>query len=657
MKASQTQQSLRLRRHCGNFSLLVAALATLASAAGLLVWPLHIPLLDGDLKGVSVPSRAAEWGALLAGLVLWLRGNHLAADGHRRQWIDYLAQCMGLLVLGVGLTAFVGHDAAAGTRFMQEDPMGANSAVVFCLLGAALVTLDMTTSAGRRPAEIAALVAMLASMAALFGYVYRVDSLYTVPDSYPMVLRTAILTFLLAAGVLCARPAIGFMALATGPGFAGTLLRRLLPASLLMLFALGWLRIESERRQLYSTQLGVAVFTIANIVTFTLLVWWSARTMQRLEQERDLSEEQRGKAVALNNLIMDNSLDVLCAIDAAGRFLRVSSAAEALWGYPPGDLVGCPFTDLVHPDDRDRTSEIVASVMSGHPTVELTNRYLRKDGSVVPIDWSAAWSAPDQLMFAVARDATQRLQTAETLRRGAENLAQTNRELESFTYSVSHDLRAPLRHIDGYARMLEEDGGDKLDGELRRYLEEIGASARRMGRLIDDLLAFSRLGRQPVTRLKVDMAGLVDSALQSINADDAVLAKVSVGTLPVAHADPGLLQQVWINLLANAIKYSSKLGADARIEIRGESDGTVTRYSVRDNGVGFDMRYVDKLFQVFQRLHLQDDFEGTGVGLAIVQRIISRHGGRVWAEGEIGKGATFTFELPAATIDLEETWA
>lgn len=183
---------------------------------------------------------------------------------------------------------------------------------------------------------------------------------------------------------------------------------------------------------------------------------------------------------------------------------------------------------MVHPDDRDRTTEVVADIMSGHPSLGFTNRYLRKDGSAVPIDWSAAWSVPDRLMFAVARDATRRLQTAETLRRGAEDLAQTNRELESFTYSVWHDLRAPLRHIDGYARMLEEDGGDRLDAELRRYLDEIGASARRMGRLIDDLLAFSRLGRQPVTRLEVDMVGLVDDALRSIEADDAAVLREDI---------------------------------------------------------------------------------------------------------------------------------
>jgi PAS domain S-box-containing protein len=655
VKTTQHRESLRLRRRCANFSILIAALAAVVSAAGLLIWPSHLSLLDSDLREGLAPGRAAGWGTAFAGLALGLRSNY--RDGDRRRWIHYLAQCMALLVFGIGLGSLIGHETVAGAVFTQEQPMGANSALVFCLIGVALMTLDVTTRAGRRPAEIAALLAALASMAALFGYAYGVGSLYTLADSRPMVLRTAVLTFLLAAGILCARPAAGFMALATSPGFAGMLLRRLLPTSVLMLFVMGWLRIESERRQLYSTELGVAVFTMANIVIFVLLIWWSARAMQRLEQQRDLSEARRTKAVALNNLIMDNSLDVLCAIDATGRFLRVSSAAQALWGYPPADLVGRPYADLVDPDDRERTADVVADIMSGHPTLGLTNRFIRRDGSVVAIDWSAAWSESDQLMFCVARDATQRLQMAETLRRSAEDLAQTNQELESFSYSVSHDLRAPLRHIDGYARMLEEDGGDRLDGELRRYLDEIGASARRMGRLIDDLLAFSRLGRQTVTRQEVDMGGLVGDTLRGMEADGAVTASVSVGRLPVGHADPGLLKQVWINLLANAFKYSGKLGADARIEIRGESDGNVTRYSVRDNGVGFDMRYVDKLFQVFQRLHLQDDFEGTGVGLAIVQRIVSRHGGRVWAESEIGKGATFTFELPVTDTDTERTTA
>jgi len=626
---------------------LAAVLAVLVSALGLVVWPHHVWILDGDLAVTSVPGRAAEWGMLIAGLTLWLRRT--PPDGTiPRDIFHYLAQTMGAAVFLIGLVALMDPSATAAVGFTQETPMGANSALVFCLLGMSLLTLDVTTRNGRRPAEIGAILVALIAMAALFGYIYRVSELYTVRHSYPMVPRTAILSFLLAMAVLCARPSTGFMALATSISFGGALLRRLLPASMLMLFTLGWLRLESERRGLYSTELGVAMFTLANIVIFTLLVWWNARTMQRLEQERDASEEKHNKAVALNQLIMENSLDVLSAVDEAGRFLKVSSAAEMQWGYTPAELIGRRYADLVHPEDQDRTAAIAVDIMSGRSVNGFTNRFIRKDGSVVPIDWSAAWSRSDNLMFSVARDATERLQVAEALRQSADELASTNRELESFTYSVSHDLRAPLRHIDGYARMLAEDGGDRLDGELRRYLDEIGASARRMGRLIDDLLAFSRLSRQSLTRLTVDMEALVDSALSEASSGKPLTATVAVGPLPVVQADPALLRQVWTNLLANAIKYSGKRGTDALVEVTGESDGEMARYRVRDNGVGFDMRYVDKLFQVFQRLHLQDEFEGTGVGLAIVQRIISRHGGRVWAEGELGKGATFTFELPRA---------
>ena len=231
----------------------------------------------------------------------------------------------------------------------------------------------------------------------------------------------------------------------------------------------------------------------------------------------------------------------------------------------------------------------------------------------------------------------------DTVRRRTEALQAANKELEGFSYSVSHDLRAPLRAVDGYARMLEEDYAERLDEEGRRLLSVVRQSSTRMGQLIDDLLQVSRLGRQEPARQPVDMAGLAREVAAELKNGSS--AAIEIGELPRATVDRALMRQVWANLVGNALKYSGKRD-DARIEIGGRRDAGENVYWVRDNGVGFDMRYVDKLFGVFQRLHRSEEFEGTGVGLAIVQRVVGRHGGRVWAESKPGDGACFHFALP-----------
>ncbi|MEO8760638.1 MAG: ATP-binding protein, partial [Bacteroidia bacterium] len=224
-------------------------------------------------------------------------------------------------------------------------------------------------------------------------------------------------------------------------------------------------------------------------------------------------------------------------------------------------------------------------------------------------------------------------------------LETVNKELESFSYSVSHDLRAPLRAVTGYANMLEEDYQTKIDEEGKRLLSIIKYNAEKMGQLIDDLLSFSRLGRKEMQTTNVDMNGLVEGVLIEIDKVTKHQAEIKVNKLHHIKSDYGLMNQVMINLISNAIKYSSK-NKTPTIEVKSKLVGNDLVFSVQDNGAGFDMRYVDKLFGVFQRLHTQDEFEGTGVGLAIVQRIISKHGGRVWAEGKVNKGAAFYFSIP-----------
>ena len=243
-----------------------------------------------------------------------------------------------------------------------------------------------------------------------------------------------------------------------------------------------------------------------------------------------------------------------------------------------------------------------------------------------------------------------RMENADLQRRLLERAAEleaANKELESFSYSVSHDLRSPLRAINGYCRILEEDFGATLSAEHRRLFDVIVESGRKMSALIDDLLAFSRLGRQPVHTEPVDMTFLVKDVWAEVRASwPETSPRFKLRTLPATRADRALLKQVWTNLLSNAVKYSGKRQQPI-VEVGGEEEGKEIVYWVKDNGTGFDMQYAGKLFMVFQRLHSESEFPGTGVGLAIVQRIVTRHGGRVWAEAQKDKGATFYFSLPA----------
>jgi signal transduction histidine kinase len=267
---------------------------------------------------------------------------------------------------------------------------------------------------------------------------------------------------------------------------------------------------------------------------------------------------------------------------------------------------------------------------------------------------SVAFNAMTQEVEGAHRDLEERIRqrTAKLeeagvlLKQRLEELDAANRELESFSYSVSHDLRAPLRHITGFAMMLRESATSTLDGEGQRFLTTIVDAATRMGRLIDDLLAFSRVGRTQLARSPVDLNRLIQEAKQEVCADiNGRAVSWQVQDLPTVKADPALLRLVFVNLLSNALKYSAKRPqTEIEVGVMPERDDTVV--FVRDNGVGFDMQYAHKLFGVFQRLHSNDEFEGTGIGLANVRRIVQRHGGRTWAEGAINRGATFYVSLP-----------
>jgi PAS domain S-box-containing protein len=387
-------------------------------------------------------------------------------------------------------------------------------------------------------------------------------------------------------------------------------------------------------------------------------------------------------------LLIERMSEGAFTLSREGDILYANEALAHMLQQPLERIIGSAFQNAVTPADRPVFADLMAAGWEGSSHGEIAIR--ATEGLTLPVGISInrVEFDPEVVLGVVATDLTTVLRTEELERRVIERtaalaaandelkleiaermradaeikclnagleqrvkertaeLVDSNRELEAFSYSVSHDLRAPLRAIDGYSRILVEDYNDRLDDDGRRVLGVVCSEAQRMGRLIDELLNFSRVGRRTMELRETDMLALAETAYEeAIALEPGRKISAEMDALPAAHGEPIMLRQVWANLLMNAVKFTRHCNA-ALIQIGATHENGETIYFVRDNGAGFDMAHVGKLFGVFQRLHGEAEFEGTGVGLAFVKRIVQRHGGRVWAESAIDQGATFFFSLP-----------
>ena len=400
-----------------------------------------------------------------------------------------------------------------------------------------------------------------------------------------------------------------------------------------------WLRWETHPWQNDSGEVG-GIFIFAELVT------------ARKQAEKRFRQ------------VVETTPNGIIMVDRCGRIVLVNAPTERLFGYSRDEILGEHIGKLFPERFRDQDSTDKAPLLANfalHCTRtqgELTAQ--RKDGSEFPVEigLTPIETADGQFLLSPIVDITERKRAEEDIRKFNEVMEQrvaertalleaANKELEAFSYSVSHDLRAPLRAIDGFSRIVQDDFGAAMPEEAQSYLQDVRANTLRMGELIDDLLAFSRLGRKPVNKESVAPDRIVKECLEELEAQqNGRKVEIRVADLPGCEADPSLLKQVWFNLISNALKYTGKREI-ALIEIgcRSDLEPPARVYFVKDNGVGFDMKYAPKLFGVFQRLHRSEAYEGTGVGLAIVQRIVHRHGGRIWTEAAPDRGATFYFTL------------
>ncbi len=420
-----------------------------------------------------------------------------------------------------------------------------------------------------------------------------------------------------------------------------------------------------NNRLLFSKSIIIigSVLSLVIVLIFTAALEKDIRRREKVECELRESEE-------LFRSIFEQAAVGAAIVSIEGKILRANQKLCDIVGYTQKEIHLLTFQTLIHPEDLESHLGYVNKLLTGRLiNYSMEKRYFKKDNSIVWVNTAVSLvkdvEEKPEYFIAVVEDISLRKKLdleLQELNKELENRVQlrtaqlesSNKELESFSYSVSHDLRAPLRAIGGFSKIIMEDYHEKLDQEGKRMLEIISTNVQKMGRLIDDLLAFSRLGRQAVHKMEVDTGSLIAAIIDELMIEQSKSKiEFKVHKLPKIYADPNLIKQAFTNLLSNAIKYT-RYKEHAVVEVGTEDLGREHLFFIKDNGAGFDMRYYAKMFGMFQRLHTDREFEGNGVGLALVQKIILKHDGRIWAEGKPGEGAIFYITIPKSEVNADD---
>ncbi|MCG3186622.1 MAG: Adaptive-response sensory-kinase SasA [Rhodocyclaceae bacterium] len=659
-------------------------------------------LVDGQLIG-DAGFRAARWLSIVAGLggtlaltATW-GGPHL---GVAARWLPSMAPSLAAGIVVLALTVFgaarwwtrghplilLGALAAVLAALAVGTPPPADGAIVGLALVLAVSRLDRGLVAERL-----AIAAAVAAYLGLLVTIYDIDVIARSADHALLSPDTVVPLLLLALAVACARPQRGMMAVFWAGTAGGHIARRLLPAALLLLPSLRGLRLVAQTHAGVSAEWSLALAAFANILILALLVIWSARLLHRADRERiaaqealqrtnaeledrvgartrELTEanarlltevEVRGRTESLLRSILTSAPDAIVIVDVAGCIMYTNDMVSHWFGYTRHELRGQPVEVLIPERWRDAHARYRDAFVAEHRARPMgEGRQLfgrRKDGSEFPVEISLSPSEHNGALrvTAIVRDATGRRDMERTLRDQAADLLATNREMEAFSYSVSHDLRTPLRAIQGFSRLLTRNLSAALDAQNRDYLDRISRAALRMGELIDALLALARVVRVDLHVTDVDLSSLAATIATELGAREPERhVRFAIAPGLRMRADPRLMHVLLSNLMDNAWKFTAAV-SDAVIEV-GCTSSSPVEFFVRDNGAGFDMAYADKLFRPFQRLHDELQFSGTGIGLATVARVMQRHGGWVRASGSPGAGATFYFGLAGEPRDGDQ---
>ncbi|MBL3657452.1 sensor histidine kinase [Fulvivirga sediminis] len=531
-----------------------------------------------------------------------------------------------------------------------SNRMALNTA--FCFMLSGFIVVGKSFKLNSFYYQILAVMLFYFANFSLIGYAYGVKEFYDLLSYFPMAVHTAIGFAAASLAILFNTCNIGIMRDVTTSLSGGKIARIIMPLSVGLTFFAGLLAEMLQLKYRTSEELGIALAAMLIIVSNTMFIWLAIIKINKKDRAHRIAESKVRWTDSLLRSSIDSLRDIsIISVDKNLRCISYNkSFAKSIKGIYNKEVdIGRPLSEIISlPEHYEDLREKMSSVLAGEVITE--EKYLKSEDMWFELRYRAIYDHNKDIVGVTL------LSSNATYRKVKEaQLESANKELEAFSYTVAHDLRAPLRIIDGYLSMLKEDLHD-LDNESQRLMNIISNNAIKMGVLIDELLNFAKLGRRDIQLKDIDTCPLVEEVLsEQISVAENKNIDVKLGNLENMKGDPGLMKQVFSNLISNSLKYS-KNKIEIIIEINSfRSDEEIT-FCVKDNGVGFDMEYSGKLFGVFQRLHKESEFEGTGVGLATVERIIKKHGGKIWAESEIDKGTTFYFTIPTETKNVKQRW-
>ncbi len=642
------------------FSEISSIVIIVISVLFLIGWALDIGVLKTPGSNYPTIKSNTALSLLLIGISIWL-----LQEKRVNQRNLLIARVLSLIVILIGSLTLFEYLSGVNLGIDQilfMEPRGAFqtealnrmslvAASSFLLIGISLLTLDKEKDRNFQLFQLLIISVGLISFLVVLGYLYQ-TTIYPIRNTTAASPYGSVILLVIVLAVLTSRPDKGFMELLTSNRIGGVFGRRIIPGIIIIPLILGWLRLLGEQAELYDAEFGTAVTIFSTILILIILVWLSMVSIDRIDIRRHKAEKNIKRQADLLN----RTNDAIFVRNLDDEITFWNKGSEKTYGWSQREVLGKVTHELLQAEYPKHLDEIQANVLNyGQWNGELKHK--KRDGTLIIVlsRWSLQKDENGKPIgfLEINTDITERKEAEEKLKELVEELKRSNYELQQFTFITSHDLQEPLRSIASFSQLLEMRYKNKLDKDADEYINFVVDAAVRMKEMIQGLLDYSNVGTQKEKCESLNVEDILKQVLYNLNAlieENNVI--ITHDPLPVINGDSKQVVQLFHNLIENAIKFR-KEDVPPKIHISASLDEEKDEYvfSVADNGIGLELQYSDKIFEIFKRLHTIDEYRGTGIGLAICKRIVERHGGRIWVESELGKGATFYFTIPFKTSD------